>query len=452
MSKKKQKQKQTDIIIVGAGIAGCVLAFHLANSRFKIKVFEKEKQDNLGHDWCDSVEKKAFAYANIPPPKGKERKNDRDHLVILSPDFQSTIHLNKHDYWIVDRKLFQERLVALAEKAGAEFNFGVEIVEPIGRGQWVVGVKTKEEQVENARIVIDCSGKDRILAKNIEILDLNVEIKKKDKVKAYRELHKVTDGKIDWKNIPIDKNLLYFRYGFEKGFSWLNFEDNNHLEVGSGVGKGYSDRSPKAIVNDFINSKSNVENEKIRGGGGDIIVRRPTTMVWYGFLAVGEAACQVVPTNGFGIGPAMIAAKMAAEVAADALRRKEVSINSLWQYQVNFIKERGRDHAALDMMKRHALLFSEEEFSFLLNKGIVTKNDLELIIHGKYKKISLLKMFLAFFKGIRRIKLMLKMRKAAVMSNKIYSHYKKMPKEYNSRKYLEWLLGHMSLFEEIEQK
>ncbi|MCG3260518.1 MAG: NAD(P)/FAD-dependent oxidoreductase, partial [Candidatus Heimdallarchaeota archaeon] len=302
MSKKKQKQKQTDIIIVGAGIAGCVLAFHLANSRFKIKVFEKEKQDNLGHDWCDSVEKKAFAYANIPPPKGKERKNDRDHLVILSPDFQSTIHLNKHDYWIVDRKLFQERLVALAEKAGAEFNFGVEIVEPIGRGQWVVGVKTKEEQVENARIVIDCSGKDRILAKNIEILDLNVEIKKKDKVKAYRELHKVTDGKIDWKNIPIDKNLLYFRYGFEKGFSWLNFEDNNHLEVGSGVGKGYSDRSPKAIVNDFINSKSNVENEKIRGGGGDIIVRRPTTMVWYGFLAVGEAACQVVPTNGFGIG------------------------------------------------------------------------------------------------------------------------------------------------------
>ena len=134
------------------------------------------------------------------------------------------------------------------------------------------------------------------------------------------------------------------------------------------------------------------------------------------------------------------------------MRRKEVSINSLWQYQVNFIKERGRDHAALDMMKRHALLFSEEEFSFLLNKGIVTKNDLELIIHGKYKKISLLKMFLAFFKGIRRIKLMLKMRKAAVMSNKIYSHYKKMPKEDNSRLYLEWLLGHMSLFEEIEQK
>ena len=209
MSKKKQKEKPTDVIIVGAGIAGCVLAFHLSNARFKVKVFEKSERKDLGHDWCDSVEKKAFAYASIPPPKGKEKKKEVDHLVILSPNFNKVIHLDYYDYWIVDRKLYHERLVTMAEKAGAEFNFGVEIVEPMGRGQWVVGVKTNSDKIENARIVIDCSGKERILARNIEILDLNLELKKKDKVKAYRELHEVIEGDINWENIPVEKNLIY---------------------------------------------------------------------------------------------------------------------------------------------------------------------------------------------------------------------------------------------------
>ena len=452
MSKKKQKEKPTDVIIVGAGIAGNVLAFHLANARFKVKVFEKLKRDEIGHDWCDSIEKQAFEYAKIPLPKGKEKRNDRDHLVILSPNFKKQVHLDYYDYLIVDRKLFLERLISMAEKAGAEFNFGVEIVEPMGRGQWVVGVKTKEEKIENARIVIDCSGHERILSRNIEILDLNLEMKKKDKVKAYRELHKVTNGEVSWGDITINKDLLYYRYGYEKGYSWLNFEDEKHLDVGAGVGKGFSDRNPKAIVNDFVNSKKNVDNEKLRGGGKDIFLRRPTTMVWYGYLAVGEAACQVVPTNGCGIGPAMMGAKIAAEVVADALRRKEVSIDSLWEYQVRFMEERGRDHAALDMLRRQILRFNEEEMSFLIEKGILTKTDLENVIHAKYNKIGVLKMFITTFKGTGRIKVMLKMRKVVSRTNRVYKHYKKMPKKYESRKYLNWMLGHMSLFAELEQE
>ncbi len=452
MSKTKQKEKPTDVIIVGAGIAGTVLAFHLANARFKVKVFEKNKREDLGHDWCDSIEKDAFEFAKIPLPKSKEKREDRDHLVILSPDFKKQIHLDYYNYIIVDRLLFQERLISMAEKAGAEVNFGVEIVEPMGRGQWVVGVKTKEEKIENARIVIDCSGSERILARNIEILDLNIELKKKEKVRAYRELHKVSKDEISWENIPIEKNLLYYRYGYEKGYSWLNFEDDKNLDIGAGVGKGFSERSPKAIVNDFVNSKKNVDNEKVRGGGGDILMRRPTTMVWYGFLAVGEAACQVVPTNGCGIGPAMIGAKIAAEVVADALRRKEVSIDSLWKYQVRFMEKRGRDHAALDMLRRQVLEFNEDEYSFLIEKEILTKKDFENVIHAKYSKIGLWKMTISALRGLNRIKVMLKMRKIVKATNRIYKHYKKMPKEYDSRKYLTWMLGHMSLFEDLEQE
>ena len=89
----KKKEKSYDVIIVGAGIAGCVLAFHLANAKIKVKVIEKKSEVSIGEDWCDSIEKNAFAYAGIPAPKGKEVRDNRDHLAILSPDLNTIIHL-----------------------------------------------------------------------------------------------------------------------------------------------------------------------------------------------------------------------------------------------------------------------------------------------------------------------------------------------------------------------
>ena len=452
MSKSKKKKKETDVIIVGGGIAGCVLAFHLANARLKVKVFEKQSRDYVQHDWCDSIEKEAFSFSGIPAPKGKERRKDRNHLAILTPDLEHIVHLDFYNYWIVDRKLFQERLYELAEKAGAEFIFNTEIVEPIGRGQWVVGVKKKEGEIENAHLVIDCSGRARILTSNIEVLDLNIKIEKEDLVNAHRELHEISEGATSWNGNQIHKDILYYRYYYEKGYTWVNFEEENKLDVGAGVCIGYSNRSPNAIVNDFVNSRGNIAKEKLRGGGHSIIIRRPTTLVWYGFMTVGEAACQNIPTNGCGVGSSMIAAKIAAEVAVDALRRKEVSLDSLWEYQVRYTKLRGKHHAALDMLRRHISHLSEEEYSFLVKKKILTKRDFENIIHAEYKVIGPLKMIISAFRGITRIKLLLKLSKAISMSNKIYKYYQKIPKEYNPKKYHEWLLGQLYLFSKIKKK
>ena len=58
----------------------------------------------------------------------------------------------------------------------------------------------------------------------------------------------------------------------------------------------------------------------------------------------------------------------------------------------------------------------------------------------------------SFFKGISRPKLMLKIGLIIRRSKKVYRHYKKMPKEYHTRKHKEWMLGHMHLFQKIEEK
>ena len=446
----KKKQESIDVIIVGAGIAGCVLAFHLANAKLKVIVFERDSKEKIGHDWSDSVEKKAFSFAGIPPPKGNEKKEDRDHLAIISPDFGKIVHLGFYDYWITDRVLFRNRLLEMAEKAGASFQFNTEITEPIGKGQWVIGVKKEDGKTVNARIVVDCSGRERILGNNIEILDMNLPLEKSEQVDAHRELHQIELSELNWDKYKIEKDVLYYRYGYEGGYSWLNFEAENKLDVGAGVGMGVSDRKAKAIVNEFVNTNSQIKQEKIRGGGDTISVRRPITLVWYGFMLCGEAACATSPMNGCGVGSAMISAKIAAEVISKALLRKETSVDRLWEYQVKFMEERGRELAALDALRRGFQKFTMEEASFLINKGIITKTDLENIIHVKYKKITLFKMIASLFKGISNIRLMLQMRKVTTASNRIFKHYKKMPKEYDSRKYYDWMLGHMYLFKEID--
>ncbi len=446
----KKKEKDYDVIIVGAGIAGCVLGFHLANARIKVKVIEKKSEDNLFEDWCDSIEKKAFAFAGIQAPKGDEIREERDHLAILTPDLQTTIHLGYYDYWIVDRKLFHQRLLSDAEKAGCEFVFETEIVEPMGKGMWVIGVKTKEGIIHNARMIVDCSGKERILGMNIEILDLNLKPNKSDIINAYREIHKINSKELNWGEHEIKQNTLYYRHGYYGGYNWLNFLKEDEIDIGACVGKSITNKSPKGMVNDFVNSNAIIDNKKLRGGGDRIIIRRPITLVWYGFMLVGQAACQTISTNGCGIGSAMIASKIAAEVIVAAVKRKEVSIDSLWEYQVRFTKERGRDLAANDILRLGLQKLNEDDTSFLMRKKIVTRIDLENMIHAKFRKITLLKTIFAAFKGIKRIKLMLFVRKLTTQANKIFKHYKNLPKEYNTRRYHEWLLRSMQLFKEIE--
>ncbi len=82
----------------------------------------------------------------------------------------------------------------------------------------------------------------------------------------------------------------------------------------------------------------------------------------------------------------------------------------------------------------------------------MSQKDFGKLIKGKYPKVSLFKLIISLFKGISKPKLMWRMGKIARKSNKVYKHYKKLPKEYDSRKYFEWMLGHMSLFEEIREE
>jgi flavin-dependent dehydrogenase len=85
-----------------------------------------------------------------------------------------------------------------------------------------------------------------------------------------------------------------------------------------------------------------------------------------GFLAVGDAASQVKPTTGGGVVLGLTCARIAAEVADEAIRRSDVSANFLQLYQKRCIDTLGFDFSVMLRVRRFLDSLSDEKVDEVL--------------------------------------------------------------------------------------
>jgi len=85
-----------------------------------------------------------------------------------------------------------------------------------------------------------------------------------------------------------------------------------------------------------------------------------------GFLAVGDAASQVKPTTGGGVVFGLTCARIAAEVADEAIRRNDVSANFLQLYQKRCIDTLGFDFGVMLRVRRFLDSLSDEKIDYAL--------------------------------------------------------------------------------------
>jgi flavin-dependent dehydrogenase len=79
-----------------------------------------------------------------------------------------------------------------------------------------------------------------------------------------------------------------------------------------------------------------------------------------GFLAVGDAASQVKPTTGGGVIFGLTCAKIAAQVASEAITRNDVSSDYLQLYQKRCMEKLGFDVSVMLRMRRFLDALSDE--------------------------------------------------------------------------------------------
>jgi len=426
--------KKFDVIVVGAGTGGCLAAKIVAEAGINVCMIDQKPEQKIGDKVCgDAIGKHHFDNINLVHPSGAELDQKMEGIKVYSPDMETVVTVKGegiHGY-LVNRQLFGQRLVKEAKDAGAILFDSTIVTEPVIKDGYVVGVLTKDPKTgENsemlAQVVVDASGHSAVLRKKLPPeLDIETEVKDEDVEVCYREIREVKETISD----PGFCKIYLDLQRFPGGYCWIFPKSSNTVNVGLGVAmiKGFP--NPKKLYHEFILSMPFFKGSRaLTGGGGLVPTRRPIScMVGNGVIIVGDAACQVNPIHGGGIGPSMMGGVKAGEVIIKALEKGDVSRRGLWSYTGMFMEFYGAKQAGLDIFRMFLQRLTDKEMNYGMRHHLITDEDLLKASMGEDLKLNITEKTSRLFKGLGSLSLLKKLNTTAKLMKEIKALYRNYP-------------------------
>ena len=430
------------MIIVGAGSAGCITARRCAELGLKTVLFDKKPHELVGQKVCgDEISKSHFDATGIDYPIDNEVSSIISGADVYPPNLRNELKVRgwrEFDGWTVDRLAFGQRLLKGAIQAGAKFLPEHRAKQPLFRNEQVIGVEVtdlKQDEILSlgSKILVDASGFAGVIRNKIENPLVEQDIAKEDIALCFREILKL---KIPLAEPTVARVFLGGAFA-PQGYAWIFPKGVQEVNAGVGVTGGKGRGSPKAHFKKFTKVYPLLFGSKGQGGkGGAVPVRRPLmSMVANGIAFVGDAALQVNPIHGGGIGPGMRAGIILGEVAKEAIARRNVSAQGLWSYNVRFLSNFGRRLASLEIFRRLLQTVSDDDMDFGFEKRILESKDLMAANRGEGLSLSTVEKMRRAGRGISRIGLLRKIQKAAKLMKKIsktYAGYPNKPSNLDS--------------------
>ena len=426
--------KKFDVIVVGAGTGGCLTSKTLAEAGLKVCMIDRKRGQDIGDKVCgDAIGKHHFDNIGIAHPSGEELDQTIEGIKVYSPDMATEVNVQGegvHGY-LVNRLLFGQRLVQEAKTAGVTLYDLTIVTEPIIKNGYVVGVLTKDQKTgENceilAKVVVDASGHSAILRKKLPVeFGIEKKVKDEDVEICYREIREIKE--------PIDEPGFCKIYLDLKrvpgGYYWIFPKSSTTINVGLGVAMTKGFLNPKDLYNELILSMPLFKDSRIlKGGGGLVPTRRPISpMVANGIIIIGDAACQVNPIHGGGIGSSMMGGVRAAEVIIEALKKGDVSRETLWSYTGIFMKEYGAKQAGLDIFRMLLQRLNNKEMNYGMNHHLITDEDLLKASMGEDLKLNITEKTGRLFKGLGCLSLLKKLNTTSKLMKEIKELYRNYP-------------------------
>ena len=340
------------VAVAGAGPGGILLARDLARAGVRVAVYETASPNDLGHDWSDAIEQNALAVAGFELPRlengnwhgplvKKDAQDDNlfeSHAVptleIRTPDLSGKTDSNvDFRYITTDRIVLNRMLRQQALEAGVRIFHGHRVEGLLGqldgpleaidvKGMSVTNLENGHRSDIGADVTVDASGYRSILRTALSGAPaINRPYVGGDLAWVYRTVRRMDPGKTNGQDLAD-----HYRYGAFKGYFWTHRHDATTIDVGGGVRQAPDRVRPRDIVEEMIRQRPYITDTVLRGGSGTVLVARsPYTLVAKGFLTVGDAAGQVIPTTGCGVGGALTGAGLAARtlVTGSRCRRQQ---------------------------------------------------------------------------------------------------------------------------------
>ncbi|MEM2848674.1 MAG: NAD(P)/FAD-dependent oxidoreductase [Candidatus Bathyarchaeia archaeon] len=443
-----------DLVVVGAGTGGCLAAKTAAENGLNVCLVESKSAENIGLKACgDAVGKHHFDNIGLAYPTGSELCWELEGVKVFSPDFETSFRIMGlgAKAFMVNRREFGRRLVKEALDTGIELIDKTTVLEPIIENNYVVAVKVRGSVfsgVLRGKIFIDASGVSAVLRRNAPTVPgFERTVDKEELEIAYREI-RVLENEIDDKTF----GSIYLSQEYAPGgYFWLFPKGLNTVNIGLGVQFSRAKMEIKNYFTRFIEEKLPWLNKAktLDGRGAFVPTRRPLdNMVSNGLIVVGDAACQVNPIHGGGIGPSMTAGKLAGETAVKALEKDDLSYGGLWDYNVAYMRGYGAKQASLDVFRVFLQNISDDELNYGISRKLIAEEDvLKTSLYGEVK-LTITDKALRFLRSVGKLNFVSRLRKVSELMKTVKAHYQSFPKNPND--FPKWLKVTRKLVEEYE--
>ncbi len=360
-----------DVVVVGAGTAGCYAAATAANAGVDVCVLERKPPEEAGRKACGDALKGASALPESIPTDRIEpaiTNTAVDHGRFELPEANTTLEIPvPGELAVLDRFAWGRRLIDAATDAGAEIVYNAVVTDVRQDGQRVTGVIAQQdgEPTEyTADVVIDASGALSILQERADLTETTFEsgVDIRGFCSAYREVFEL-DEPVDY-----DDALVFKPTERAAGYVW--YFPRTPTEINAGIGFQMTEdpiELAEALHRDIATRPEFADATIKNKLGAAVPTRRPyDSAVAPGFLAVGDAAGHVNPTTGGGIAGAAYAGTYAAETAVDALSNGGPTEDALWTYNTRVMDHFGARYAALDIYNLLTTAVDPDELTQLL--------------------------------------------------------------------------------------
>ena len=446
-----------DVVVVGAGTAGCLAAKTTAEAGLNVCLVESKKREGIGEKICgDALGEHHLKNLGLEKPRGGELEKRIEGIKIYSPDLKTVFTVEHEDFvgYLLNRRLFGQWLLKKAIDEGAVLLDSTQCLKPIIEKGFVIGVlakdlKTGENVQLRGKVVVDASGFMAVIRRKLpEVMRIEGEVVNEDVEACYREIRQLKQETEETKYCEIYINQKVA----PGGYTWVFPKGGAKVNAGLGICMRGKFPNPKSQFYKHILTKSLFDGSLLLSGGAwyDPTRRPLDNMVGNGVAVLGDAACLVNPIHGGGIGPSMLSGYLAGKTIVGALEKGDVGQRFLWPYNCRYMEMYGAKQAGLDVFRMLLLASRDEDLSYGMRYELLTGEDILKAGLGEEFHLRVTEATKRVFKGLRRIRFLNRLRVTVGIMRKVkvhYGNYPEAPEDFDK-----WRLRREVLFEEARLK
>lgn len=313
------KSDSYDVIVVGSGPAGSLAAKEIAQAGHSVLMAEKHREIGVPLCCAEATSLRSLGLFMSPDPKWVAAPING--AILHSPDGTEVAVPWKDVGVVLERKIFDRHLAALAGTAGAEVMVGTEAVSVKMNGETaeeVTLISGNETKQIKCRAVIGADGVESLVGAWAG-MDTRLEPEQFHSCAQY--LMSKVDGPQDMVRFWVGRDIA------PGGYLWIFPKGNGLANVGLGmVASSAGEKKPGQYLDEFI--AKNLPGAKIieKMAGGTPALGSDHPMVRGNVLLAGDAARLTDPLSGAGIAIAMASGTLAGKMTAEYLKTNDRSL------------------------------------------------------------------------------------------------------------------------------